>query len=116
RWKGVDVAAAKSSLIAEFYQLDDPIAVQIVDDAARALGAGIGSCINLLSPEVVVLGGGLAGALGDSFLERIWEIVMRYALPGAADGVKFVPAALGDNSGIVGAAAYARERLANGGA
>jgi glucokinase len=113
-WKGVaDVAAMKSSHIADFYAKDDPIAVQVVDDAARAIGAGIGSCINLLSPEVIVLGGGLAGALGDSFLERVWEIANRYALPGATDGVKFLPAALGDNSGIVGAAAYARHKLAS---
>jgi len=111
-WKGVDITAMKSSHIAEFYAKDDPIAVQIVDDAARAIGAGIGSCINLLSPEVIVLGGGLAGALGESFLERVWEIANRYALPGATDRVKFLPAALGDNSGIVGAAAYARHKLA----
>lgn len=111
-WKGVDVAAMKSSQIADFYAKDDPIAVQIVDDSARAIGAGIGSCINLLSPEVIVIGGGLAGALGDSFLERIWEIANRYALPGATDGVKLLPAALGDDSGIVGAAAYARHKLA----
>jgi glucokinase len=85
--------------------------VQVVDDAARAVGAGIGSVINLLSPEVVVLGGGVAGALGESFRERVWDIAQKYALPGAANGVKCVPAALGDDSGIVGCAAFARSKL-----
>jgi len=81
-----------------------------VDAAAKALGAAIGGLVNLLSPEVVVLGGGVAGALGESFRERVWEIAGRYVLPGATDGVKFVAAALEDDSGIVGAAAYAKER------
>ena len=111
-WKGVDLAAVKSSHLAEFYQKGDPIAVQLIDEAARALGAAIGSVINLLSPEVVVLGGGLAGALGESFRERIWEIALRFTLPRAAENVRCVPAALGDDSGIFGAAAFARDRSA----
>lgn len=111
-WKGVDLDRVKSSVLADFYQKDDPIAVQIVDDAARAVGAGIASVVNLLSPEVVVVGGGVAGALGDSFLERVWEFATRSILPGAADNVRCVPAALGDDSGIIGCAAYARAKLA----
>src|SRR5262249_7813612 len=113
-WKGVDPASGKSSLLAEYYQRDDPVAVQLVDDAARAIGAAIGSVLNLLSPELVVLGGGVAGALGESFLERVWEIAARHALPGATDGVRFVAAELQDDSGIIGAAAYAREHASAG--
>jgi glucokinase len=107
-WKGVDLANMRSKQLAEYYQNDDPIAVQLVDDAARALGAAIGSAINLLSPEVVVVGGGVAGALGESFLERIWEIAQRFVLPRAAEGVRCVAAALEDDSGLYGAAAFAR--------
>ncbi|MBA4066249.1 MAG: ROK family protein [Isosphaera sp.] len=107
-WKGVDLGAVRSSQLAEYYQKDDPVAVQLVDDAARALGAAVGGVVNFLSPEVVVIGGGVTGALGESFIERIWEIAQRYTLPGAAAGVRCVPAALGDDSGIVGCAAYAK--------
>jgi glucokinase len=114
-WKGVDLDIVKSSQLAEFFEKDDPIAVQLVDAAAKALGAAIGGLINLLSPEVIVLGGGVAGALGEGFRERIWEIATRYTLPGAADGIKFVPAQLEDDSGIVGAAAYAKEQVAANG-
>lgn len=110
-WKGVDLERVKSSQLAEFYQKDDPVAVQIVDDAARALGAAVGSVVNLLSPEVIVVGGGVTGAMGESFIERIWDIAQRYTLPGAADRVRCLPAALGDDSGIVGCAAFARSRL-----
>ncbi len=111
-WKHVDLGKVRSSELAEFYLKDDPVAVQLVDDGARALGAAIGSVVNLLSPEVVVIGGGVTGALGDTYIERIWEIAQRYTLPGAAADVRCVPAALGDDSGIVGCAAYARSRTA----
>ncbi len=110
-WKGVDLSAVRSSQLAEYYQKDDPIAVQLVDDAARALGAALGGLVNFVSPEVIVIGGGVTGALGDGFIERIWEIAQRYALPGAANGVRCVSAALGDDSGIVGCAAYAKAHL-----
>jgi glucokinase len=107
-WKGVDLAGVRSAQLAEFYQKDDPVAVQLVDDAARALGAAVGGVVNFLNPEVIVIGGGVTGALGDTFIERIWEIAQRYTLPGAATGIRCIPAALGDDSGIVGCAAYAK--------
>ena len=107
-WKGIDLAGVRSSQLAEFYQKDDPVAVQLVDDAARALGAAVGGVVNFLNPEVIVIGGGVTGALGDTFIERIWEIAQRYTLPGAATGIRCIPAALGDDSGIVGCAAYAK--------
>lgn len=110
-WKGIDLDAVKSSQLSEFFERDDPIAVQLVDSAAKALGAAIGGLINLLSPEVVVLGGGVAGALGDTFRDRVWEIATRYTLPGATDNVKLVAALLEDDSGIVGAAAFAKDRM-----
>ena len=109
-WKGIDLAKVKSSQLAEFYQKGDPVALKVVDDAARAVGAAIASVVNLLSPEVVVVGGGVAGALGESFIERVWDFAQRYTLPGSTNGVRCVAAALGDDSGIVGCASYARKR------
>ncbi len=109
-WKGVDLERVKSSQLAEFYEKDDPVAVTIIDDAARAVAAAIASVVNLMSPEVVVIGGGVTQALGESFVERVWDLAQKHLLPGAANGMKFVPAALGDDSGITGAAAYAKAK------
>lgn len=111
-WKNVNLDKVRSSELAEFYLKDDPVAVQLVDDGARALGAAIGGVVNLLSPEVVVIGGGVSGALGDTYIERIWEIAQRYTLPGATEKVRCVAAALGDDSGVIGCAAYAKSRAA----
>jgi glucokinase len=113
RWKDIDPPKMRSSEMAELFVQEDPIVTKLVDDAARALGAAIGSMVNFLSPEVIVIGGGVAGALGDPFFDRVWEIAQRYVLPGAADGVRCVPAALKDDSGIYGAAAFSKAR-ANG--
>jgi glucokinase len=110
-WKHVDLEKVKSSQLAEFYLKDDPVAVLLIDDAARALGAAVGGVVNFLSPEVVVIGGGVTHALGDTFIERIWEIAQRFTLPGVAARVRCVGASLGDDSGIVGAAAYAKAKL-----
>ena len=109
-WKGLDLETVKSSQLAALYEKGDIIALQLVEDACRALGSTVGSALNLLSPEVVVIGGGVAGALGPAFVERIWEVAQRYALPHVTDGVRCVPAALGDDAGIYGAAAFARAK------
>ncbi|QVL33050.1 ROK family protein [Telmatocola sphagniphila] len=110
-WKDIVLPTLKSSSLSEFYEADDPIAVQIVEDASRAIGCSIASVINFLSPEIIVIGGGVTHALGESFTERIWEFAQKYSLPKATNDVKFVTAALGDDSGIVGAAAYAKTRF-----
>lgn len=110
-WKHIDINSVKSSQLAEMYQRGDSIALTLVEDAARALGAAIGGSVNLLSPEVIVIGGGLATALGESFLERIWEFATRYTLPHVTEGVRCVPATLGDDAGIVGGAAFARSHI-----
>jgi glucokinase len=109
-WKGIDLAKVKSSQLAEMYQKGDPVALKVVDDAARAVGAAIAGVVNLLSPEVVVVGGGVAGALGESFIERVWDFAQRYTLPGATAGMRCVAAALGDDSGIIGCASFARKK------
>jgi glucokinase len=110
-WKGLDPSKVKSSQLAALYHKGDLIALQLVEDAAHALGAAVASVLNLLSPEVIVIGGGVAGALGPNFVERIWELAQRFVLPNVADGVRCVPAALQDDSGIYGAAAFARAQL-----
>jgi glucokinase len=110
-WKGLDPATFRSSQIAEFAGRGDPVINSLIDEAARAIGAGVGTVVNLLSPEIVVVGGGMTKALGAAFPERIWEIAQRYALPRATENVRCVMAALGDDAGITGAAAYAKHRF-----
>ena len=79
-------------------------------DVGRKLGSGIGSLVNIFDPELVVVGGGF-GAAGDLVLEPAREVMRREALEPARDSVRVVPAKLGAEAGVVGAALVAFEAL-----
>ena len=52
-----------SSIWAHALERDDKVATELIDEAVEALGAGVGSAINLLDVEAVIIGGGLGVAL-----------------------------------------------------
>ncbi|HEX9890126.1 MAG TPA: ROK family protein [Nitriliruptorales bacterium] len=85
----------------------DPMAADLIDEAVEALGAGVGSAVNLLDVELVVIGGGLADKLAPQFIGRI-EAAARPHLFLQPPHVGFAPAALGDQAGALGAALLAR--------
>lgn len=88
----------------------EPRAVEILDGIGRHLGAGIGSLVNIFSPELVVIGGGFAAA-GDFVFEPAREILRREALAGAGERVPIVPAELGTAAGLIGAGLVAFDAL-----
>jgi glucokinase len=88
----------------------DPVAVAVVAEAGRRLGAGLSSLANIFEPEVIVLGGGVAKAVGDLMVAPAREELRTRALrPMNATPVKF--AELGLEAGMVGAAEMARLEL-----
>ena len=64
--------------------------------------------INLFNPELIIVGGGLSN-LGDMLLAPAVKVAGERAFPAAFKAARFVPAQLGDTSGVVGAAAMALE-------
>lgn len=88
----------------------DAVATEVFDAAVETLGIGIGSIVNLLDPEVIVIGGGMAEKLGQKLADRIHEATLPWMLhPNPALSV--VVAELGDDSGVIGAATIARAKL-----
>jgi glucokinase len=81
-----------------------------IAEIGRKLGAAIGSLVNIFDPEVVVLGGGFSQAR-DLFLEPALESMREEALPPGRDRVRVVPALLGPEAGLVGAAFVGFEAL-----
>jgi glucokinase len=81
----------------------DTLAREVLKNAGRYLGIGIANMINLMSPEAILLAGGLTGA---------WEIYVQEAIREASrrafrelfNRVKIVPSELTDNAGIIGSA------------
>jgi len=86
-------------------QAGDQLARELIEHSALQLGIRIASIVNLLNPEVVVIGGGIekAGAL---LLEPVWRAVKRYAYEEPASLVDVLPAKLGDNAVALGAACW----------
>jgi glucokinase len=91
----------------------DPLAEQLFDTAVETLGIGVASVINTLDVELVVIGGGLAEKLGQDLADRIERAAAPWMLRPHPD-LSWVPAALGDDSGVVGAAALARATVLAG--
>ncbi len=88
----------------------DELAVELFDMAIEVLAGGIGSVINMVDVRLVVIGGGMAEKLGQDLADRIGHQARPWILH-PSPKLKFVVAALGDDSGIVGAAAIGRARL-----
>ena len=84
----------------------DKMAVELVDDAVRALAVGLASVQNLLALEAIVIGGGLADRLGPPFVERIRE-EMQPLLFVPDHPPTLLSSEFGDLAGAVGAAVLA---------
>jgi glucokinase len=89
----------------------DPVALDAIETVGRALGVGLSSLVNMFNPEVIVIGGGVIAA-GEMLLEPARREMQARALLPARDAVRVVPAAFGDQAGMIGAALLAREALA----
>lgn len=93
------------------YNSGDDVVRKAVNRAARLAGIGIGSLLNVLGPEMVVLGGGVVEAFGDDFVSRIERSARNIAFDINSVNVRFTRAELGDDAGVIGAATLAREAL-----
>lgn len=106
---GTDLREIKSSALAESIKHGDEAVEKIVKSAARWLGLAVANAVNLLAPEVVVLGGGLVEAMEDVFVDETRKAIKKHAMASFAGDVKVAAAELGDNAGVLGAAALAKE-------
>ena len=91
-------------------QEGDPLALDIVREAAEYLGLALAGAANLVDPELIVIGGGVA-ELGEVLLTPTREAFGRYATPPVADSTTIVQAQLGYDAGVIGAAAVALGEL-----
>src|SRR5947209_8443765 len=92
-----------SSVWGNALQQDDPLAVELIDRAVGALGAGIASAVNLLDVEAVVIGGGLGVRFGQPMAERISTEMHPHLFNDSRPPAVRV-GALGDLGGAIGAA------------
>lgn len=89
----------------------DPQARSAIERSGHFLGIAIGSLVNLFDPEVFIVGGGFGAAAGEMLLQAAEETARREAIHPADERVRIVPASLGDDAGLVGAAFVGFEAL-----
>jgi predicted NBD/HSP70 family sugar kinase len=88
----------------------DPAATQLVREAGRAVGGVLATCVNMLNPAVVVIGGDMARA-DEPLLAGVREVVYRRSLPLATGHLRIVRSALDDAAGVLGAAVMVIEEI-----
>ncbi|HZE21527.1 MAG TPA: ROK family protein [Desulfobaccales bacterium] len=93
-------------MVADAARAGDPLALLLVDEAARALIAGAVTLVNAFNPCRLILGGGVIKGL-PALIERIDKGIRRYALNTASEGLQVLPGQLKNDAGVVGAAALA---------
>ena len=107
---GEKLEGLRSGDLRKAIQKGDKFVAKCVEEAADHAGIAVGGLINLLNPEVIVLGGGLIEALSDVMMPRISKAAAGRALGGIPQGTQIRDSMLGDKAGIFGAAVLARRR------
>ena len=77
---GTDLSSIKSGVLAKAIKAGDAVVERIVRNAAQHLGGAIAGVVNLLAPDVVVLGGGLVEAMRDLILDEVRKTVDNRAM------------------------------------
>lgn len=98
-----------SSVLKKALEANDPIVKDVVSRAQHYLGLLAGNLVNVLDPQMVVFGGGVAQRLKEDFVAPIREVARaRFLRPDPKGIVRIESATLGDYSGALGACALAR--------
>src|SRR2546423_5709048 len=106
---GDDLSDLRSGDLRKAIRRGDKFVDKVLENASEYIGIATANLINILNPEIVVLGGGVIEALQDEMMSVIIETAKDYAMPGTLKGVEIIASKLGDNAGITGAAVLARK-------
>ena len=98
------IEAVKSEHVLAAAETGDVLALQLVDETAYYMGWGIANLVNILNPDIVLLGT-IAIAAGDLLLNPIRKTVSEFAMTRPAEAVKIAPAQLGKALGDLAAIA-----------
>ena len=96
-------------LIDEARRAGDEFAAEMLQEVGRYLGIGVANMVSALNPDVVVLGGGMMKA-GEIILEPVRREVKKRVFLEHYEHLRIVPAALGNEAGVIGAAGLVLER------
>ena len=107
---GDDLTDLRSGDLRKAIRRGDKFTDRVVEGAAEYIGIATSNLINIINPEVVVLGGGVIEALADEMMSVIIETARDYAIAGSMKGVEIIASKLGDHAGITGGAVLAKRQ------
>jgi len=105
-----DIGRITPALIAECAEAGDQMCLEVMGEIGHYVGVGLTNLITLYNPEVLVVGGGIAQA-GELLLGPAKRTVAARAMMVPASTARIVPAELGDDAGIVGAAVLVMRQM-----
>lgn len=103
--------ALTPEMIARAAKQGDGVAIEVFREVGQYVGVGIANILALFDPDIIIISGGIARA-GTVLFEPIRNTVSKIALGNEHRHYRIVPAELGDDAGILGAALYAKLNLA----
>ncbi len=103
------IAAVTSEMVSKAASAGDALGIEVLEEAADYLAIWLGNIIDLLEPEIIVVGGGV-GHLMTSYLGRIRDRLKVWALNPRQDEIPIMDARYGAESALVGAAAMCLSR------
>lgn len=106
-----DIDQVKGPLISQAAREGDALAKEIYAHAGFLIGLGIVGLLHNFDTELFVLGGGVAIHCWDLIYPRMIDTLRQHAFPSMSIGVRIVPAQLGDDVGLLGAAALVHEQI-----
>ncbi|MFH1644829.1 MAG: ROK family protein [Candidatus Omnitrophota bacterium] len=105
-----DFKSITPKLIDEAARKGDVLAISIWEDIASILGVGLSNLVNILNPQIIVIGGGVSKT-GKFFFDRIKSTIKEKALKANLAGLKVVRAKFVDDAGVVGSAALIKREI-----
>lgn len=106
---GTDLQHIRSRALTDAIAAGDRAVEAIVREAARTIGWSTAGIVNVLSPDKILLGGGLVNDMPNLFREEIEAALRAQVMPAFVPTFKVVVAQLGDDAAVMGAAALAQE-------
>lgn len=106
---GTDISKIKSGALEAAIEAGDRSIKNLVKNKSRMLGIAMANLVNVLNPELIVLGGGLVEAMGKIIVPEAEDSMHQYAMDALVKNVKVVPATLKDYAIVKGAAKLAEE-------
>lgn len=106
---GLGLEAHSGSDVVDLVKAGNIDAVQAVRQAGRDIGEVLTTCVSLINPSVIVIGGSMA-RVGEHLIAGVREVVYTHSMPLATEHLSIVQSATADRAGVLGAAMLAVDR------